>query len=82
MRTGVCFEHPPDAGVIVDFPVEDDPDAAILVRQRLLTATQVDDAQAAMREECVVVAVEARVVRAAMSQHVTHPDGSDLVVRM
>ena len=56
----VRFEHPPDVGVIVNFTVEDHPDAAVLVRQRLLTAPQIDNAQTAKGEERVV-GVQSRV---------------------
>jgi len=39
-----------DVCVVVNLAVEDDPDRAVLVRERLLPRLQIDDAQAAMRE--------------------------------
>ena len=36
--------------VVVDFAVEDDPDGTVLVRDRLLSAFEIDDGQAAMTE--------------------------------
>ena len=54
------FELRPDVGVVVDLAVEDDPDRAVFVRQRLLAGGQIDDAQAAVAERGLVVDSAAR----------------------
>src|SRR5688572_29154168 len=60
--------------VVVDLPVEDDPDRAVLVRHRLLSGAQVDDAEATMGECRACIAVQAGFVRPAMSDHIAHAD--------
>jgi len=62
-----------DVRVVVDFAVEAHPDGAVLVRQRLLPGAQIDDAEAAMRQRRVRVAVQPGFVRAAVSDDVAHP---------
>ena len=62
--------------VVVDLAVEDDPHAAVFVRQRLLSRAQVDDAEAAMGERRVGVAVQPGFVRTAMRDDVAHPHGA------
>ena len=69
----VRLELPADVGVVVDLAVEDHPDAAVLVRQRLLAGAEIDDAQAAMGERGVRVAVQPGFVGAAMGDDVAHP---------
>ena len=39
-----------DVGEVVDLAVEDDPDRAVLVGERLIAGREIDDAQAAMPE--------------------------------
>ena len=62
--------------MVVDLAVEDHPHAAVLVRQRLLPGAQIDDAQSAMGEGGVRVAVQPRFVRPAMRDDVAHPSGA------
>ena len=45
-----AFQPPAQLAEVVDFAVEDDPDRAVFVRQRLLPAGQVDDRQPAMAQ--------------------------------
>jgi hypothetical protein len=40
-----CLELAPQVAVVVDLAVEDDPDGAILVADRLLAVVEIDDAQ-------------------------------------
>ena len=63
----------PDVGVVVDLAVEDDPDRAVFVRQRLMAGRQIDDAQPAVAERRPIVEELTRIVRAAMRDDVAHP---------
>jgi hypothetical protein len=65
-------ELAPDVRVVVDFAVEDDPDRAVFVRERLLAGAQIDDAEPAVGKGRVRIAVQARFVRPAMSEDVAH----------
>ncbi len=73
-------------GEVVDLAVEDRPDGAVLVRERLMPAGQVDDRQPAEAQRGVVVAIGPGVVRPAVDEPVRHrlerasgiaPAGSD-----
>jgi hypothetical protein len=66
------FELGPDVGVVVDLAVEDDPDGAVFVRQRLLAGLEIDDAETAVAEGGSAVDMEARFVGAAMRDDVAH----------
>ncbi len=66
------FQPPPQRGEVVDLAVEDRPDRAVLVGERLMAAGQVDDRQPAKPQRGVVVAVVARVVRTAVDDPVHH----------
>src|SRR5690349_12937734 len=44
------LELPAEALVVIDLPVENDLDRAVLVADRLIAAGEVDDGQAAMRQ--------------------------------
>ncbi len=74
------FEIAANAGVVVDFAVEDHPDRSVFIRQRLLSGPQIDDAQAAVGERRVFVDVEARFIRAAMRDDVAHLDRASMRV--
>ena len=63
-RVAPGLEPAPEGGEVVDLAVEDGPDRAVLVRERLMPAGQVDDRQPAEPERGVVVAVGPGVVRA------------------
>jgi hypothetical protein len=75
---GVCAEAPAAADqvlaqldVIEDFAVERDMQCAVVVRHRLLTGREVDDAQARVAKPDAAIEVNALPVRSAMR------DGSD-----
>lgn len=57
---------------VVDFAVEDNPDGAVLVGKRLVTAFEVDDREAAKAKADVRGDVEAGVIGAAMGNGIGH----------
>jgi hypothetical protein len=65
-----AFECGPDIRVVVDLAIEDDPDRAVLVRERLMASREVDDTEPTMAESGVLVVVLARVVRAATTSRI------------
>ena len=65
--------------VVVDLAVEDDPDAAVFVGDRLVTGAEIDDAEAAHADAAGPVGVDAFVIRPAMADEVGHgPDVGNL----
>ena len=58
---------------VVDLAVADDPDALVLVGDRLMAAGEVDDRQAAHAEQHLAVQVVAVIVGAAMGRDRAHP---------
>ena len=58
--------------VVVDLAVEDDPDGAIFVRDRLLPGLQIDDCQAPHTQGDGLPHVEPFVIGAAMNDSVSH----------
>ena len=68
----VRFELCAHVGVVVNFAVEDHPDGAVLIRQRLLAGFQVDDAQPAMGERRMGVAMQPCLVGSAIGDAVAH----------
>src|SRR5258707_12522794 len=58
---------------VVDLPVVDDPDGPVLVRDRLVTGLEIDDAQPADAERREVVEIRALVIRSAMPEGSGHP---------
>jgi hypothetical protein len=58
--------------VVIDFPVEYDPDVAIFVTERLVTALDIDNAEAAHGQSGVAVDKEAVVVGTAMNDLPVH----------
>ena len=67
------FELRPDVGVVVDLAVEDDPDRAVFVDERLMAGRQIDDAQPAVAERRLIVHEQPGIVRPAMRDDVAHP---------
>ena len=61
-RVAPGFEAAAEGGEVVDLAVEDGPDRAVLVGERLVAAGEVDDREPAEAERGVVVAVGPRVV--------------------
>ncbi len=61
-----------EAGVVEDLPVIDDPKGIGLVRHRLMSGGQIDDAQAAVSEIGVVVVVVPGIVRSPVLDRVRH----------
>ena len=74
------FELATDLGVVVDLAVERDPDAAVLVRERLMATGEIDDAQAPMAEHGALVGLKACAVRATVADHGTHPDDALAII--
>jgi hypothetical protein len=68
--------------VVVDLAVVGSPDRAVFVRQRLVAAGKVDDAQAPMGKQCVRVCLEAGAIRTAVREDVAHSHDPHRVVRM
>ena len=66
------FQLRAHGGVIEDFAVVDDPQAAVLVGHRLLASGQVDDAQAAMAQMSPSVLMVTEGIGTAMLQHRCH----------
>ena len=52
---------------IVNLPIEDNPDRAIFVRERLMAAGEIDNAETVEAEPDVAVQVESVIVRSAMA---------------
>ena len=63
-------------GVVVDLAVEHHPHRAVLVRQRLLPRAQIDDAETAVREGGLCVAMQPPFVGAPVRDDVAHPHGA------
>ncbi|GAA4639063.1 hypothetical protein GCM10023196_099230 [Actinoallomurus vinaceus] len=59
-------------GVIVDLAVEDRDHGSVLVVNRLIPTGHVDDCEAPHAECGVLVIVEARTIRPAVSEHLAH----------
>ena len=59
-------------GVIEDFPVIDNPQVAVLISKRLMSAADIDDAQTAMAKFRQRVVIETRIVGAAMADCIRH----------
>ena len=58
--------------VVVDFAVEDDPERAIFIRERLVAGGEIDNAEAAHADAEAAIDVKALVVRPAVSHDVAH----------
>jgi hypothetical protein len=68
----VSLEVAKQLAVVVDLAVENDPDGAVLIEDRLVTSGQVDDREPAHPQTDTVAEVVAVVVRAAMHHLVAH----------
>ena len=68
----------PQLLVVVDLAVEDDPDGAVLVRDRLEAVAQIDDAEAAHADGDAVADVDALIVGTAVRHDAAHR--ADLVL--
>ena len=62
----------PQFGVVVDFAVEDDPQGAVFVAERLMAGGEVDNAETAHAESNRTCGVDAVVVRTAVGHDVAH----------
>jgi hypothetical protein len=60
--------------VVVDFAVEDDPDAIVFVRHRLAPAAQIHNGQTTVSQPDAVAQIQSRVIRPSMRQGVAHCD--------
>jgi hypothetical protein len=58
--------------MVVDLSVEDDPESAVFVGKRLMTAFHVNDAEAAHSDAGDAVCVETLVVRSTMRNNTAH----------
>src|SRR5688572_9880579 len=68
-----AFEVAAQLPVVVDLAVEDDPDRAVLVRDRLLAAFEIDDAEAPHAERDAFADVDAFLIGAAVHDGPAHP---------
>src|SRR6478672_10982504 len=59
---------------VIDLTIEDNPDCPISIGHRLMSARQIDDAQAVKCKADVAVPVEAGVIRPPMSRPLPHAD--------
>jgi hypothetical protein len=65
--------------VIVDLTVEDHPNAAIFVRDRLMPSAQIDDAEPAHADAATAIDINAFIVWPAVANLIAHrPDGRGL----
>src|SRR5581483_967573 len=59
-------------GEIVNFTIEDDPYGAVLVRQRLMAAREIDDTQTVECQPDRAIDILTEIIRAAMRGHRAH----------
>src|SRR6185369_6305777 len=59
--------------IVVDFAVEDRPDAAVLAAHRLMARRQIDDLEPAHRERGRALEEESLVVRTSVREPIVHP---------
>ena len=67
------FEFPPQFAEVVDLPVEDDANCAVLVGDRLIAVGEVDDRQSAMCKPHASVGPDALCVGTTMRNRARHP---------
>ena len=76
---GIALDQPPrlepvaERGEVIDLAVEDGPDGAVLIRERLVPAREVDNREPAEAQRRMCIAVNARVVGPAVLDGRTHP---------
>src|SRR5262249_36953708 len=58
--------------IVVNFPVEDDPDRAIFIAHRLMAGREVNDAEPSHPDPGAPIHINAVIVRPAMADPVTH----------
>jgi hypothetical protein len=58
--------------IVVDLPVENDPNTAILVRERLVAGVQVDDRESPMTQTHLGPIVGALIIRTSMTDRIQH----------
>jgi len=73
------FQFGPQLDVIEDLAVVDDPQRAVLVRDRLLARGEIENAQTGITQANVLVAVDAELIRAAVAYHRQHLAQSQLL---
>src|SRR5579859_1444527 len=66
-------------GKIVDFAVENNPDGFVLVEDRLMAASQIDDAEPTHSQSDAVFYKDSFVVRTAMHDGLTHSVNSGVI---
>src|SRR5688572_23530266 len=71
-RVAAALEIAAQLAVVVDLAVEDNPDRPVFVRDRLMTAFEVDDAQAAHAERHAIAEIDPFVVRTAVHDRGAH----------
>src|SRR5205085_526446 len=76
------FQLRPQFEIVVDLAVENDPRAAVLVVNRLRSAFEIDDCEAAHSETDGAVEVEAIVVGTTMTNRIAHSRQQLLVNRL
>src|SRR5262245_62069272 len=68
------FQSGTQIAVVVDFAVENDPDAVVFIRHRLAPAAQIHNGQTTVSQPDAVAQVHSRVIGPSMCQSVTHRD--------
>src|SRR5437667_2527635 len=71
---GVPFtkQDTPQLLIVIDLPIENDPDRAVLIREWLVASAEVNDGQPAMAQANLVSHVESLVVRPAVANRLEH----------
>src|SRR5271156_5004930 len=75
----LLFELAAELAEIVDLSVEDDPRRTIFVKHRLVSARQVDNAQAAHAEACPILYKHSFRVRSSVDKRLAHPVNDTIV---
>src|SRR6266550_3001350 len=75
------FQLVAEFAVVIDFPIEDNPGAAVLIVDRLLAAFQIYDRQPAHTQADALAEVEAIFIRATMAYGFAHARDKRLIHR-
>jgi hypothetical protein len=67
------LEIPPDLWVVVNLSVKNDPDRAVLVRNRLMAREEIDHLEPSHAQSDITLDEETFVIGSAMNQSPTHP---------
>src|SRR5579864_7212354 len=62
----------PKFGVVIDFAIQHDPDAAVLIRYRLMPTSHVDDTEPPKSQLNAVTEINPLIIRATMKHRGTH----------